>query len=100
MARDGGSVSFIHRYDRRAEVIQGLTKRRGGVTVFPLWPKMVGEGAKRVLVQIVLGGEPDVTVKDGLLLHNQGGAYTDTAAEILRDSAPLPLAKPPPASLP
>jgi tRNA1(Val) A37 N6-methylase TrmN6 len=100
MARDGGSVSFIHHFDRRAEVIKGLSKRRGGITVFPLWPKMVGEGAKRALFQIVLGGEPDVTVKAGLLLHNQDGSYTDAAAAILRDVAPLPLAKPPPASLP
>ena len=89
MARDGGTVTFIHHFERRTEVIEGLSKRRGRVTIFPLWPKVTGEGAKRALVQILLGEGEGVTVSEGLVLHNQDGSYSEAADDVLRKGAGL-----------
>ena len=36
MARPGGTVTAIHRYDRKDEVITGLGGADGGLVVFPL----------------------------------------------------------------
>lgn len=91
MARAGGTVTVIHRYDRKDEVIAGLGGERGGLVVFPLWPKTLGEGAKRVIVQ----GRKDRVGKTrtaaGLVLHNDDGSYTPEAEAVLRGAGALVL---------
>ena len=105
MLRDGGTVTVIHRFDRKDEVIEGLAKGAGGAggaKVFPLWPKKAGEGAKRVIVQAVKGvigaggtrGGPrgrDVETLPGLVLHLDGGDYTPDAEAVLRSAEALSL---------
>ena len=54
---NGGTVTFVHRYDRKDELIS-LVKNYGTVAVLPLWPKIYGIGAKRVLVQVIKGASP------------------------------------------
>jgi|TARA_Y100000031_G_scaffold53892_2_gene61439 tRNA1(Val) A37 N6-methylase TrmN6 len=91
MARAGGTVTVIHRYDRKDEVVEGLAKGAGGAKVFPLWPKKAGEGAKRVIIQARKGEAGKTRIAKGLVLHNDDGSYTPEAEAILRDAGPLTL---------
>ena len=55
----------------------------GGVVLLPLWPKP-GLAAKLVLMQARHGSKADAAVLPGLVLHQDGGRYTDAAEAILR----------------
>lgn len=87
--RPGGTVTFIHRLGRLAELLAGLSPRAGGIVVFPLWP---GEGrdAKRVIAQATKGSRAPLRLSQGLVLHGPDG-YTEAAEAVLREAAPLML---------
>lgn len=106
MARPGGTVTVIHRYDRKDEVIAGLGGDNAGLVVFPLWAKAQearsglsrdrdknkqGEGAKRVIVQARKGQQGETRIAEGLVLHNDDGTYTPAAEAVLRNAGPLTL---------
>lgn len=91
MARPGGTVTVIHRYDRKDEVITGLGGADGGLVVFPLWPKVRGQAAKRVIIQARKGDKGKTRIAEGLVLHNDDGTYTPEAEAVLRNAAPLML---------
>lgn len=63
----------------------------GGLVLCPLWPRP-GAPAKRVILQGVKGGRGPARLIAGLVLHREGGGYTEAAERILREGAPLPLA--------
>ncbi len=88
MVKDGGTVTFVHRYDR-ADEVAGLMEPSGSVTVFPLWPKIQGEGAKRVLVQAIKGASSEIRMQEGLVLHTAEDGYTPKAHAILREAEAL-----------
>ena len=85
---DGGTVTFVHRYDRKDELIS-LVKNYGSVAVVPLWPKIKGIGAKRVLVQVIKGASTHLYVKSGIVLHTIQNGYTREAQAILRRAKAL-----------
>ena len=85
---DGGTVTFIHRFDRKGELVS-LIRDYGFVKVFPLWPKIQGIGAKRVIVQIIKGGSLNINITRGMVLHTSENAYTSQATSILRDAESL-----------
>ncbi|MCH7551666.1 MAG: methyltransferase, partial [Proteobacteria bacterium] len=91
MARAGGTVTVIHRYDRKDDVIAGLGGAAGGLVVFPLWPKIQGQAAKRVIVQGRKDGVGRTRTAAGLVLHNDDGSYTAEAEAVLRNAGPLTL---------
>ena len=84
----GGTVTFIHRYDRKDELIS-LVKNYGSVAVLPLWPKINGIGAKRVLVQVIKGASAVIHEKNGIVLHTNQNGYTIEAQAILREAKAL-----------
>ncbi len=83
-----GSVTFIHRADRLDEILALLHGRAGGIVVFPLWP-YPGKAAKRVLVRARRGVKTPTRLAAGLVLHREGGGYTEAAEEVLRRGAAL-----------
>ena len=89
MARPGGTVTVIHRFDRKDEVIAGFGGDNAALVVFPLWPKKQGEGAKRVIVQAQKGEQGETRSAEGLVLHNDDGSYTPEAEAVLRHAGPL-----------
>ena len=106
MACPGGTVTVIHRFDRKDEVIAGLGGDNAGLVVFPLWAKAQearsglsrdrdknkqGEGAKRVIVQTRKGQQGETRVVEGLVLHNDDGSYTPEAEAVLRGARRLVL---------
>lgn len=84
-ARDGGTVTVIHRFDRAQEVAAGLKDMGAGdMVVFPLWQKHENGEAKRVLIQARKGGFGEMRTSGGLVLHDSAGAYTAAAEAVLR----------------
>lgn len=73
-----GSVTFIHRADRLAELLIGLEGRAGEITVFPLWPRE-GEIASRVIVRARKDIRSPMQLMSGLVIHEADGGYTDRA---------------------
>ncbi len=92
MVRDGGTLSVIHRYDRVGEVVKGLQEKWSGeIIIFPFWPKKPGKDAKRVLIQAKKGKKGETRTSDGLVLHQDDGAYTPDADAVLKGAGPLVL---------
>lgn len=91
MVKPGGTVTVIHRFDRRGEVTKGLAEGAGGVVVFPLWPLKAGDDAKRVIVQATRGGNGAARTAAGMVLHTADGGYTAAAEAVLREGRALVL---------
>ena len=89
MVRPKGSITIIHRADRLDAVLAALMGKVGAVTVFPLWPGSDGKPAKRVIVRGRKGVATPLSLAPGLVLHEDGGAYTPAAEAVLRDGAGL-----------
>jgi len=68
-----------------------MARQGAAVSGFPLWPKVAGEGAKRVLVQAYKGVAGDTQIAEGMVLHKNDDAYTSEAHAVLREIAPLKL---------
>ena len=81
--RRKGSVTFIQRADRLAELLIGLEGRAGEITVFPLWPKD-DENSHRVIVRARKGIKSPMQLMNGLTLHHDDGSYTVAADKALR----------------
>jgi tRNA1(Val) A37 N6-methylase TrmN6 len=87
-----GTLTLIHRADRLAEILGELDGRAGDIVVFPLWPKSRGKPAIRVIVRARRGAASPLRLEAGLVLHEDGGAYTREADRILRDGGAIDLA--------
>jgi len=85
-----GTVTIIHRADRTDRILAALDGRLGALKLFPLWPKP-GVPAKRVIIAGQKSSRAPLIVLPGLVLHEEGGAFTQAAEAILRQGAPLRL---------
>ena len=87
--REGGSITVIHRADRLADLLAGLSGKAGSVRVRPIHP-FADEPAKRVLVRAIKTGRAPLVLLPPLVLHERGGSkHTDAAEAILRGEAAL-----------
>ncbi len=89
MVRTKGTITLIHRADRLDDILTLVSGHAGEVTVFPIWPKR-GRAAKRVIVRARKGIRTPLSLAAGLVMHEEDGAYTAAADEILR-GAPNPI---------
>ena len=89
LCRHKGSLTFIYRADRLAEVLAALQGRAGEIRVFPLWPKD-SEIASRVIVRARKGLKSPMHLMSGMTLHNDDGGYTKAADRVLKGGE-LPL---------
>lgn len=81
--KSGGSLCVIHRADYVDKIILALKKRFGGTDIIPLWPR-AGEDARRVIIRTLKDRKSPCRIHPGIILHEQGGAYTAEADAILR----------------
>jgi tRNA1(Val) A37 N6-methylase TrmN6 len=95
MAKPKGGITLIQRADRLDDILACLSGSAGGIVVFPLWPGPVGDqggpDARRVVVRARKGAKTPMRLAAGLVLHDEGGAYTDAAQAVLTDGLALPL---------
>jgi tRNA1(Val) A37 N6-methylase TrmN6 len=83
-------LTVIHRADRLDTLVAEISRRAGGIVVFPLW---AGEGkpARRVIVAAREGSKAPPVTRPGLVLHGSRGGYTSEAEAILRAGRALPM---------
>lgn len=86
--KGSGSLTIIHRADTVDDIIQALGKRFGNTEIIPLWPK-AGREAKRVIIRTCKHRKSPATIHPGLVLHQDNGAYSEAAENILRDMHPI-----------
>ncbi len=90
--RPRGTITLIAAVTRLPECLAALAAAGcGSPALLPLWPHR-GEPARLVLVQGRKGGRGGLRLLAGLVLHRDGGGYTDEAEAVLRSGAALPLA--------
>jgi tRNA1(Val) A37 N6-methylase TrmN6 len=87
--REGGAITVIHRADRLADLLAGLSPKAGSFQIRPLHP-FADAPAKRVLVRAVKTGKAPLRLLPPLILHDRGGAkHTPETEAILRGDAAL-----------
>ena len=86
----GGTVTFIHRFDRGGEVAALLAAAGADAMLFPLYPRRDAQ-PNRVLIQGTLAGSGNIRSGPGLVLHEPDGGYTSAAEGILRNAHALPI---------
>jgi len=88
-AREGGTITIIHRADRLADILSGLGSKAGSFRVRPIHP-FADEPAKRVLMRAVKTGRAPLVLLPPLVLHERGGGkHTAETDAILRGEADL-----------
>jgi tRNA1(Val) A37 N6-methylase TrmN6 len=88
-AREGGSITVVHRADRLADLLALLSPKAGSFRIRPVHP-FADEPAKRVLVRAVKTGKAPLQLLPPLILHDRSGAkHTPEAEAILRGEAAL-----------
>ena len=98
MVRPGGSITIIHRPERLAQILGGLSQARAGaIVVHPLWSHNPFGGAQtkrtatRVIVQATAEHGGPLRLAGGTILHDADGTYTHVADRVLRGGAALAL---------
>lgn len=95
MVRPKGTVTLIHRADRLADLLAGLTGKLGDIAVFPLWPNSDSRTpAKRIVISGRRGAGRPLAIMPGLILHEPDGRYTAAAERILRRGEALVAVRP------
>jgi tRNA1(Val) A37 N6-methylase TrmN6 len=88
-AREGGTLTVIHRADRLADILSLLAPKAGSVQVRPIHP-FADAPAKRVLVRAIKTGRAPLQLLPALVLHaRDGGKHTPEVEAILRGQAGL-----------
>ncbi|MCC7275371.1 MAG: methyltransferase [Alphaproteobacteria bacterium] len=90
MAKQNGTVTFIHRADRLDALLALLAGRLGDIAVLPLWPAPE-KPAVRVLVQGRRDAGGPMRLLPGIVLHRADGGFTPAATAVLRSASALPL---------
>jgi tRNA1(Val) A37 N6-methylase TrmN6 len=88
-AREGGTITLIHRADRLADILALLAPKAGSFKIRPVSP-FADAPAKRVIVRAIKTGKAPLVLLPPLVLHDRQGAGHSAAAEaILRGDAAL-----------
>ena len=89
-AKAGASITLILPAAALDEGLEVLSGRAGGLTVFPLFPR-VGAPANRVVLQGRKGSRAPLRLSPGLVLHREGHDFAPEADAVLRHGAALNL---------
>ncbi|MGN6365613.1 tRNA1(Val) (adenine(37)-N6)-methyltransferase [Asticcacaulis taihuensis] len=86
---DNGHIVFIHRADRLADILSGLSKKCGSFVIRSIQP-FADKDAKRVLVRAQRLGKAPLRLLPPLVLHDNGARkHTPEVEAILRGEAEL-----------
>ncbi len=82
LLKSGGRLALIHRADKLADLLVGLSVRFGAITIVPVHPRK-DEPATRALLSGTKGSRSPLKLLRGIVLHDDGGEWTPFAEEIL-----------------
>ncbi|PCI39115.1 MAG: methyltransferase [Rhodospirillaceae bacterium] len=86
--RPKGTVCFIYRADRLAEVLSALDGKAGQIEIIPLWPKP-GIAAKRIIIRARKAIKTPLSLTSGLVLHDEDGGYSEKVDKVLKGEISL-----------
>lgn len=90
MVKDGGTLTVVHRADRKQEVVSLIQQYLSNIVVCPLWPGPdQTKPAKRILIQATTGQSGECRTTEGIILHDEDGSYTLAADQVLRSGGGL-----------
>jgi tRNA1(Val) A37 N6-methylase TrmN6 len=92
LLRAGGTLTIVWRADGLPSVLEALSKQYGSVSILPVHGKE-GGAAIRVIVQAVKGGRAPMALLAPLVLNGKDNRPTAEAEKVMRDLAPLALAR-------
>ena len=90
MVRQKGRITLVHRADHLDRIIGLLHGRAGDMTVYPIWSKADADAPLRVIVSARKGVASPLTMRRGIVLHDEGGAYLPETDRLLRNPMALP----------
>jgi tRNA1(Val) A37 N6-methylase TrmN6 len=86
LLRAGGRFVMIHRPDALAQILAACARRIGSVAILPIHPNALAP-AHRILVAGVKGAKGPISLRPGLVLHDDAGAFTPLSQAIHRGEA-------------
>lgn len=86
--RPGGTMTLVHRTDALAKIFDACKGRFGGLSVLPLHPRP-NTAANRIILRGRKGSRAPLKLYPGIVLHDDGRGFTETANAVLRDGEGL-----------
>jgi tRNA1(Val) A37 N6-methylase TrmN6 len=86
--RPGGTMTLVHRADALSQLFDACKGRFGGLSVLPLHPRP-NTAANRIILQGRKGSRAPFKLCPGIILHEDGRGFTETANAVLRDGGGL-----------
>jgi tRNA1(Val) A37 N6-methylase TrmN6 len=77
----GGRLALIHRTDALRDILNVASGRFGGIQIIPVYPRE-GEPSRRIILRAVKGSRAPLTIAPPLLVHGEGGGFTERAAAL------------------
>ncbi|RCK32153.1 methyltransferase [Thalassospira xiamenensis] len=90
MVRQKGRITIVHRADHLDRIIGLLHGRAGDMTIYPIWSKASADAPLRVIVSARKGVSSPVTLRRGIVLHDEAGVYLPECDALLRAPSALP----------
>jgi tRNA1(Val) A37 N6-methylase TrmN6 len=88
--RPAGTLTLVHRADRKAEIVDLMRPHVRDITILPVLPQ-VASAPGRLIVRARPGKGGTVLAREPLVLHRPGGGYTEAADAILRHAGAVVL---------
>ena len=86
--RPGGTMTIVHRTDALPQLFDACKGRFGGLSVLPLHPRL-NTAANRIILQGRKGSRGPLKLCPGIVLHDEGRGFTETANSVLREGKGL-----------
>lgn len=88
LVKSNGTITIIFPTFGLDRILSFLHKKCGAIEVIPLWSR-AGQPSKRVIIRAVKDRQTPLTLRPGVVIHEENGSYTHEADMILRDGAPI-----------
>jgi len=85
MLKPKGYIALINRTEALNEIFKAMHNKAGGIQILPLYSK-AAQPAKRVLILAQKGSRGLTSILPPLYTHNEDGAYSLKAEQILREA--------------
>jgi len=88
LLKPGATLGLIHRAEALGEALRALSPHFGDIRILPVHPT-ADVPASRILVSARRGRRTPLALLPGFVLHEESGAWTDAADQVLRGTAEL-----------
>lgn len=85
MLKPKGYIALINRTEALNEILSAMHNKAGNIEILPLYSKQ-NQNAKRVIILAQKGSHGLTALLPPLYTHNENGAYSEKAEQILREA--------------